>query len=190
MTAADEILDFWFERRDGTPSGFRKAWYEKNDALDTEIRQRFGAAVENALADGYADWAETADGALALVILLDQFTRNLFRGEAKAFAGDPRARLVARQAVDRGFDIAVPPVMRLFFYMPFEHSEHLPDQDLAHLLFAALDKELPGHDLALWAEKHRVIIARFGRYPHRNAALGRASSPEEVEFLRQPGSSF
>lgn len=194
MTTPDDVLDFWFDRKHGetadAPLEHRKAWFEKNDAFDAQIRNRFGSAVESALAEGYADWAETAEGALALLILLDQFPRNLFRGQAKAFAGDTRARIVARQSVDRGFDIAVQPVMRMFFYLPFEHSEHLPDQELAHLLFSALDKELPGHDLAGWADKHRVVIARFGRFPHRNAALGRDSSPEEVEFLKQPGSSF
>lgn len=199
VTTPDDILDFWFDRPSAAGNGgeaadaplkHRAAWFEKNDAFDEQIRSRFAPAVETALAEGYADWAATAEGALALLILLDQFPRNLFRGQAKAFAGDTRARIVARQAVDRGFDIAVQPVMRIFFYLPFEHSEHLPDQELAHLLFSALDKELPGLDLAGWADKHRVIVARFGRFPHRNAALGRDSSPEEVEFLRQPGSSF
>lgn len=194
MTTPNDILDFWFDRQPGAASGtvlqHRAVWFEKNEAFDNEIRRRFATAVETALAEGYADWTATAEGALALLILLDQFPRNLFRGQAKAFAGDTRARVVARQAVDRGFDIAVQPVMRLFFYLPFEHSEHLPDQELAHLLFSALDKDLPGYDLAGWADKHRVIIARFGRFPHRNAALGRDSSPEEMEFLKQPGSSF
>jgi len=186
---ADDVLDFWFQR-DKTPLEYRTCWFEKSDAFDTEIATRFGAAVESALAEGHADWAATPEGALALMLLLDQFPRNLFRNQAKAFAGDARARTVARQAVDRGFDIALPPVMRLFFYMPFEHSEALADQDLAHLLFSALDKQMPGHDLAHWSDKHRVIVARFGRFPHRNAALGRQSSPEEIEFLKQPGSSF
>lgn len=187
-TTADNVLDFWFQR--DKPLAYRDCWFEKSDAFDAQIAAQFGAAVESALAEGHADWAATPEGALALVILLDQFPRNLFRNQTKAFAGDARARIVARQAVDRGFDIALPPVMRLFFYMPFEHSETLADQDLAHLLFSALDKDLPGHDLAHWADKHRVIIARFGRFPHRNAALGRQSSPEEIDFLKQPGSSF
>jgi uncharacterized protein (DUF924 family) len=186
----DRVLDFWFDRQDGRPLDFRACWFEKSDAFDAQVAERLGAAVESALAEGFADWAETPEGTLALLILLDQCPRNMFRGQAKAFAGDARARIVARQAVDRGFDIALPPVMRLFFYLPFEHSEHLPDQELAHLLFSALDKELPGHDLADWAEKHRIVIARFGRFPHRNAALGRQSSPEEIAFLNQPGSSF
>lgn len=190
----DAVLDFWFDRKPGTTAGtplpYRTAWFERDDAFDEEIRRRFAAAVETALAEGYADWAASAEGALALLLLLDQFPRNLFRGQAKAFAGDTRARIVARQAIDRGFDIAVQPVMRIFYYLPFEHSEHLPDQELAHLLFSALDREMPGYDLAGWADKHRVVIARFGRFPHRNAALGRESSPEELEFLKQPGSSF
>lgn len=186
----DSVLDFWFDRQPGVPLAHRKAWFEKDAAFDEAIRQRFSAAVESALAEGYAEWAETAEGALALLILLDQFPRNLFRGQAKAFAGDARALTIARQAVDRGFDIALPPVMRMFFYLPFEHSEQMHDQDLAHLLFSALDKVMPGLDLAGWADKHRAIIARFGRFPHRNAALGRESSPEEIEFLKQPGSSF
>ncbi|MEK9967858.1 MAG: DUF924 family protein [Ferrovibrio sp.] len=195
----DDVLDFWFDRKPGHERNsalvHRDVWFKKNDDFDTEIRRRFASAVEAALAEGFADWAGTAEGTLALLILLDQFPRNLFRDQAKAFAGDARARAVAHQAVDRGFDIALPPVMRMFFYLPFEHSEHLPDQELAHLLFSALDKDmldkgLPGLDLAGWAEKHRVIVARFGRFPHRNAALGRESSPEEIEFLKQPGSSF
>jgi uncharacterized protein (DUF924 family) len=196
MTTPAEILDFWFDRKHAdAPLQHRKVWFEKDDAFDAAIRDRFDRAVETALAEGYTDWAETAEGSLALLILLDQFPRNLFRGQAKAFAGDTRARAIAHKAVDRGFDIALPPMMRMFFYLPFEHSEHPSDQDLAHLLFSALDKdmqarEMPDLNLAGWAEKHRAIIARFGRFPHRNAALGRDSSPEEVEFLKQPGSSF
>ncbi|WP_300304124.1 DUF924 family protein [Ferrovibrio sp.] len=189
ITAAD-VLDFWFDRGGAEALRPRQAWWEKNLAFDEAIRQRFDAAVERALAGDYAGWAEQAESALALIILLDQFPRNLHRGTAKAFAGDARALSIARQMTDRGFDIGLPPVMRQFVYMPFEHSEAPDDQDFSCLLFAALEKDLPGHGILDYAERHRAIIARFGRFPHRNAALGRDSTPEENEFLRQPGSSF
>lgn len=194
VITADTILDFWFDRPGfaaaGEPLKPRPQWWEKNDAFDALIRERFGDAVETALAGGLADWEVQAESALALIILLDQFPRNIFRGTPKAFAGDERARAVAHKAVGRGLDIKVPPVMRQFFYMPFQHSELLSDQDLSILLFTALEKELPGCDLLHWAERHRAIIAQFDRFPHRNAILGRQSTPEEVEFLKQPGSSF
>ena len=184
------ILDFWFDRAAGRGLHPRKAWWEKNPTFDEEIRQRFGAAVEEALAGGFEDWTGDAEGTLALVILLDQFPRNLFRGQPRAFAGDARARTIVHAAIGRGFDIAVPPVMRQFFYMPLQHSEAIEEQDLSVLLFTALEKELPGNDLLDYAERHRAIITRFDRFPHRNAALGRDSTPAEIEFLKQPGSSF
>ncbi|HEX6958952.1 MAG TPA: DUF924 family protein [Ferrovibrio sp.] len=186
----DIVLDFWFDRPASQPLQPRKEWWQKDESFDADIRIRFGAAVETALAGGYADWEDAAESALALLILLDQFPRNIFRGQARAFAGDARARSVAHKAVDRGFDITVPTVMRQFFYMPFQHSENLAEQDLSILLFTALEKELPGHDLLHYAERHRAIIAQFDRFPHRNAALGRTSTPEEIAFLKQPGSSF
>lgn len=194
LITADAILDFWFDRPGfaaaGKPLAPRPQWWEKNPDFDAAIRERFGEAVEVALAGGLADWEAQAESALALIILLDQFPRNIFRGDAKAFAGDARAGAVAHKAVGRGFDIKVPPVMRQFFYMPFQHSEQIADQDLSILLFTALEKELPGYDLLQYAERHRAIIAQFDRFPHRNAVLGRRSTPEEVEFLKQPGSSF
>jgi len=194
LITAETILDFWFDRPGfaaaGQPLRPRPAWFEKNEAFDALIRDRFEDAVEAALAGGLADWEAQAGSALALIILLDQFTRNIYRGTPKAFAGDERARAVAHKAIGRGLDIKVQPVMRQFFYLPFEHSELTTDQDLAVLLFTALEKELPGYDLLLWAERHRDIIARFGRFPHRNAILGRDNTPEEIEFLKQPGSSF
>lgn len=195
MTAtADAILDFWFDRPGfavrNAPLGPRKCWWRKDDALDAEIRARFGAAVETALQGGFDDWTRSAEGVLALLILLDQFPRNIFRGTARAFAGDGHARAIARAAIDRGYDIVVAPVQRQFFYMPFQHSEDLADQEFGMLLFTALEKEMPGQDVLDFAERHRAIIAQFGRFPHRNAALGRDSTPEEVEFLRRPGSSF
>lgn len=194
LITADAILDFWFDRPGfaaaGKPLQPRPQWFEKNDAFDAAVRERFGEAVEAALVGGMVDWEAQAESALALLILLDQFPRNIYRGTPKAFAGDERARAVAHKAVGRGLDIKVPPVMRQFFYMPFEHSELASDQDLSVLLFTALEKELPGFDLLLWAERHRAVIAQFDRFPHRNAILGRDSTPEEVEFLKQPGSSF
>lgn len=194
LITAETILDFWFDRPGfaaaGQPLRPRPEWFEKNEAFDALIRDRFEDAVEAALAGGLADWEAQAESALALIILLDQFTRNIYRGTPKAFAGDERARAVAHKAIGRGLDIKVQPVMRQFFYLPFEHSELTTDQDLAVLLFTALEKELPGYDLLLWAERHRDIIARFGRFPHRNAILGRDNTPEEIEFLKQPGSSF
>ena len=193
-TSAAAILDFWFDRPGfaarGEAPGSRKCWWQKDDAFDAEIRDRFGAAVERALQGAFADWADDAEGALALLILLDQFPRNIFRGTARAFAGDARARTVARGAIDRGFDIVVAPAQRQFFYMPFQHSEELADQEFGMLLFAALEKEMPGHRVLDFAERHRAIIAQFGRFPHRNDALGRATTPEEAAFLKRPGSSF
>ena len=141
----DSILDFWFDRAAGRELQPRKAWWEKNPAFDEEIRQRFNDAVERALAGNFEDWRGHAEGALALVILLDQFPRNLFRGQPKAYAGDERARTIAHAAIGRGFDIVVPPVMRQFFYMPLQHSEAIEEQDLSVLLFTALEKELTGN---------------------------------------------
>ena len=184
------ILDFWFDRAPGRELQPRKCWWEKSPAFDDEIRQRFGAAVEEALAGGFDEWTRDAQGTLALLILLDQFPRNLYRVQPRAFAGDARARAIVHAAIARGFDIAVPPVMRQFFYMPLQHSETIEEQDLSVLLFTALEKELPGNELLHYAEAHRAIITQFDRFPHRNAALGRESTPAEIEFLKQPGSSF
>jgi len=127
---------------------------------------------------------------LALVLVLDQFSRNLYRGDARAFAQDSHARECARQALARGDDLALMPVERQFLYMPFEHSEDVADQDLAVDRMRSLEAFEATRGLTEWAERHRVIIRRFGRFPHRNAALGRASTPGETEFVKQPGSGF
>jgi uncharacterized protein (DUF924 family) len=186
-TQARQILDFWFAARDdaGQPA-YRDQWFKRDDAFDAQIAQRFGATVERALAGELDGWADNADGVLALVILLDQFPRNLFRGTARAFAGDERALRLAKQAIAQGFDRQLPRYNRMFLYLPFEHSENLADQERSVALFAALDD----NNVARYAVAHRDIVARFGRFPHRNAALGRPSTPEETEFLKQPGSSF
>lgn len=184
---AGQVLDFWFAERDGDGQpAYRKAWFERDAAFDAEIARRFAPAVERALAGELDGWATSADGALALVILLDQFPRNLFRGTARAFAGDARALRLAKQAIAQGFDRQLPRYGRMFLYLPFEHSENLEDQERSVALFATLDDA----NVAKFAAAHRDIVARFGRFPHRNAALGRQSTPEETEFLKQPGSSF
>ncbi|MDF1748057.1 MAG: DUF924 domain-containing protein [Alphaproteobacteria bacterium] len=180
----NEVLDFWC-----TQCG-PEDWFAKSAALDAAIRDGFSRLHQN-LCD-YPDqaWtmAETPLGALAVVIVLDQFSRNLYRESAKAFAADPFAREVARYAIARGFhtDPGLPTLSELFFYLPFEHSESLADQDWSCALIASMGNENYGE----YAQQHRNIIARFGRFPHRNAVLGRTSTPEERDFLTQPGSSF
>ena len=187
-TDADRLLAFWFA--DGEHA-FRQAWFRKDDAFDAACRDGFGTLVVPAR-DGALDaWAETPRGALALLLLLDQFPRNLFRGSAEAFASDAHARAVARRAVlDRGFDLALSPTARLFLYLPFEHGEALADQDLSVALFEGL-RDIPAHAAPQgtidYAWRHRVVIQRFGRFPHRNAALGRESTPAEQAWLAAGG---
>jgi uncharacterized protein (DUF924 family) len=166
-----EIVAFW---REVGP----KRWFEKDAVLDDEIRRRFLGAHEAAAGGKLAAWEQNAEGALALLILLDQFPRNLFRGEARAFATDAQARAVASRAILGGFDGAIPD-MRTFFYLPFMHSEDLADQEHAIAFYRAQNNT----DGLKWAELHADIIRRFGRFPHRNAVLGRVTTPEEQEFL-------
>jgi len=191
MTAAiGAILDFWFSER------AQALCFERNDAFDTEIRDKFGAAVEEAQCGGYADWPQTPEGALALLILLDQMPRNIHRGSPKAFVGDPRALEIAGQAIAAGFDRRFAFPRRRFFYLPYEHSENPVVQNRSLELFAALAAEAGPEDRATaeeqlhYAKLHAQIIVRFGRYPHRNTVLGRVSSPEELAFLKEPNSSF
>jgi len=189
--AASEVLDFWFGAP-GTPEHgqVRPLWFAKSDATDEAIRRRFGDLVKAALRSELDSWADGEPRqALALVIVLDQFTRNIHRDSARAFAGDAKALAVARRLVADGRDRALTPLQRWFAYLPFEHSESLADQQESLRLFGALADEGLAEPLA-WARKHYEVIARFGRYPHRNAALGRASTAEENEFLKQPGSRF
>lgn len=189
---AQAVLDFWF-RAPGEAEYHRprEVWFRKDDAFDAQIRSRFGALIEQALAGTLDDWAAHPASAVAQIVVLDQFTRNVFRGTARAFAGDVRALAAAKTLVAAGTDRAMPAVRRQFVYLPFEHSEDLAMQNESMRLFTQLARDEPSlADLPVWAEKHRVIVARFGRFPHRNAALGRASTPAEVEFLKQPGSGF
>ena len=188
---AAAVLDYWFGAP-GTPEHgqTRPLWFTKSAATDDEIRRRFGDLVKAALRGECDHWRDGDAGeALALIVLLDQFTRNMFRDSARAFAGDAKALAVARQLVADKRDRALTPLQRWFAYLPFEHSESVADQHESLRLFG----ELAAAGLAeplVWARKHYEVIARFGRYPHRNAALGRASTAEELAFLEQPGSRF
>jgi len=176
IASSSEVLTFW---RDAGPD----RWFKKDDAFDLEIRRRFVDTYEAAAAGALGAWEAAPEGALALVIVLDQFPRNMFRGTARAFAADVLARAVADRALTRGFDRRVILTDRQFFYLPFEHSEMLADQERCCELFRATGDA----ELVKWAELHADIIRRFGRFPHRNAALGRATTPEERAFLDDGG---
>lgn len=186
-----EVLAFWFgepaERALGRP---RDAWFRKDDGFDAAIRARFGALVDEARAGGPAGWESDDDGALALLVVCDQFPRNLFRGDARAFALDARALALAKRVVAEGRDARLRPVERAFVYLPFEHSESLADQREAVRLFGALRGDPDAGGYHEWALKHLEVIERFGRFPHRNEALGRTSTAQELAFLAQPGSRF
>jgi uncharacterized protein (DUF924 family) len=186
-----EILDFWFGREGEEGYGeFREAWFTKDPEFDREVRDRFEGAYEEAAAGRLDHWKDEARSCLALILLLDQFTRNMFRGDPKTYATDDKAREAARHAVERAYDRELPPYGRLFVYLPFEHSEDLEDQRLSVELFRGLAAEMGSEDLLGYAVRHLEIIERFGRFPHRNEILGRATTPEEAEFLREPNSSF
>ncbi|HET9576423.1 MAG TPA: DUF924 family protein [Usitatibacter sp.] len=183
----EAVLDFWF----GEPRGPSRAeWFRKDAAFDAEIRRRFGGLHAAAAARELDAWRASPEPMLALVIVLDQFSRNLYRGDARAFAQDAHALECAREAVARGDDLGMLPVERQFLYLPFEHSEDLADQEIGVERMRSLEAFEETRGVADWALRHRDVIRRFGRFPHRNAALGRASTPEEAGFLEQPGSGF
>jgi uncharacterized protein (DUF924 family) len=185
-----EVLDFWFTDR------VQKLCFERDDAFDAELRTLFGAAVAEAQAGGFQSWRETAEGTLALLILLDQMSRNIYRGSPLAFAADDRALAIAEQAVEAGLDRHFPFPWRRFFLLPYEHSEDPQVHKRALALFAGLAVDCAVEDNVeaavqlVYAARHAEIVFRFGRYPHRNAVLGRVSTPEELEFLKEPMSSF
>jgi uncharacterized protein (DUF924 family) len=174
--SADAVLAFW---RSAGPD----KWFNKDIAFDDEIRARFLKTYEAAVRGELAAWELTREGALALVIVLDQFPRNMFRGSARAFTADPLALAVAVRAIERGFDLQLPVQERAFFYLPFEHSEAMADQERCCELFRSTGDA----ELLKWAELHTDIIRRFGRFPHRNAVLGRVTTPEEQAFLDSGG---
>ncbi|MDR5867591.1 DUF924 family protein [Halomonas koreensis] len=176
----ETVLDFWFAEL--APA----QWFRRDPALDAEIARRFAGTLAAARRGELWTWRRTAAGRLAEVIVLDQFSRNLHRDSAEAFAADPQALVLAQEAVAAGHDRALPVARRAFLYMPYMHSESLVVHDEALRLF-----DQPGlEDSLRFEHRHREILERFGRYPHRNAALGRASTPEELAFLAHPGSSF
>jgi uncharacterized protein (DUF924 family) len=183
------VLDFWFGPLD-TRGRKRREWFAKDPAFDAAIRTRFGALHGKAANRELEAWRLVPESTLALVVVLDQFSRNLYRDDARAFAQDEYARACAEQARLREDDLGCLPVERQFLYMPFEHSEDIADQGKSVELFRSLEAFEETRGLTEWAGKHRDIIARFGRFPHRNAALGRASTPQEIEFLATPGSGF
>jgi uncharacterized protein (DUF924 family) len=191
MSQVNKILDFWFGKPEDTDYGkIRKFWFTKNPKFDQEVRSRFLPVYQQAAAGQLDEWQTSPHSCLALIILLDQFPRNLFRSQPQAFATDSQALSLAQYAITQGFDQQLLPVQRWFIYMPFEHSENLEHQRQSVELFSTLKDDpdcAPGID---YAYRHLKVIKRFGRFPHRNQILGRESTPEEVEFLQQPGSSF
>ena len=189
---AQAVLDFWFLAPDNPGHGQSRAeWFRKDDAFDAQIRERFGALIDTAIDGGLRDWAATPRGALAQILLLDQFTRNVYRDTPRAFAGDAQALELAIALTQDGQDQQLEPTLRAFVYMPFEHAEDLAMQSRAVELFQLLTQSREGFESMLdYAQRHQEVIARFGRFPHRNAILGRDSTPEELAFLQQPGSRF
>lgn len=191
MSHPNEILDFWFSKPDEADYGkSRKVWFTKNPEFDQEVRSLFLKDYQQAATGQLDDWKISPLSCLALIILFDQFSRNMFRGQPEAFATDPQALTYAKYAIERGFDKELLPIQRWFVYMPFEHSENLGDQHKSVELFSKLQNYpecASGVDYAL---RHLKVIERFGRFPHRNEILGRETTPEEAEFLKQPGSSF
>jgi len=205
LASSDDILHFWFGSDAGdtdiaTIAKRQSAlWWGKDDAVDRDIKARFEATIQAAVSHQLDHWADSANGMLALILLLDQLPRNCYRNSADAFAYDELARQCCHLGLAQGFEQQLTPLQRVFFYLPLEHSEDLDDQEYCLQLFRTLAKQVakdeptakPNFDNFLnFANQHHAIIARFGRFPHRNAILGRATSAEETAFLQEPHSSF
>lgn len=189
QATARDVLDFWFGSAQDLK--LRGAWFRKDAAFDARLRECFGATIATALAGGLREWDGTPSGRLARIVVLDQFTRNTRRDTAQAFAGDALALEAAQAMVDAGLDTALHPVQRVFVYMPFEHAEDAAAQRRAVQLFTVLAATMPECAGYLdYAQRHCRVIERFGRFPHRNAVLGRRSTPQELAYLAQPGSGF
>jgi uncharacterized protein (DUF924 family) len=195
----ESILEFWFgvlPDDASLPDGAMRRWFQAGPALDPEIVSRFGALHARAAAGQLDGWAATPRGRLALVILLDQFSRHVHRGRPDAFAQDPRAQALVQEGLELGMDRPLRPLERMFFYVPLEHAEDLAMQERCVGLFHQLARDVPAPVRSLYesfldpVSQHRDIVARFGRFPHRNQVLGRQSTAEELAFLEQPGSRF
>ncbi|UTW44702.1 DUF924 domain-containing protein [bacterium SCSIO 12696] len=197
-TDYQQVLDFWFGDGADAEIASRQSslWWGKNPEVDCQIKRQFEGDLQ-ALVDGQQpQWLESPQGRLAAIVVLDQFSRNMYRDSGQSFSQDGLALALCIEGIDRGVDKKLSPIQRVFFYMPLEHAESMDMQNLSVTAFERLHSEVPETDQKLFAgfvefaEKHRVIIERFGRYPHRNKLLGRESTAEEVEFLKQPGSRF
>ena len=193
------LLEWWFgnsESAKEVAAQKGKLWFGKRDSQDLEARERFGAQVEQALTGGLTEWMQRPEGWLALVLLLDQLPRMIFRDSPKAFSGDLRAQKLVAQGIAADFDRQLTPIQRVFIYLVFEHSENLAVQNEGVSRYIDLVAQQPETDRALFAdyldfaERHQKVIAQFGRFPHRNAVLGRESTAEELVFLSKPGSRF
>lgn len=193
------VLDYWFGNHSNDLDVIKEKsslWWGKNSATDQDITARFGNDLERAIKGDYNDWIDQPQGRLALIILIDQFSRNIYRNTAKAFAQDALALSLCVEGINHEFDIHLRPVQRLFFYLPLEHSESLEHQKKSLECYTGLNQSIPPEykkafsGFLDFAVKHHAIIERFGRFPHRNTILGRTSTAEEVAFLKQPGSSF
>jgi uncharacterized protein (DUF924 family) len=190
---AASILEYWLgpeASRDDPPRSVRQRWFEKSAETDAYITREYASSVEPAGRGKLDSWAASARGRLALVILLDQFTRNIHRGSGRMYEYDEKAVELTTQGLALRHDAELKAAERQFLFMPLMHSEELADQTRSVQLFESLAASAPSFDSRSWAQKHRDIVARFGRFPHRNSLLGRTSTAEEIEFLREPGSSF
>lgn len=185
------VLNFWFGKPEDEDYGkTRKYWFIKDRKFDQTVRLKFSAIYQQAVTGKLNHWQTKPLSCLALILVLDQFPRNMFRQSPQAFATDDQALKIAEYAISQEFDRQLLPVQRWFIYLPFEHSENLIHQQQAVALFSTLEHDPDSKSSIEYAEKHLQIIQRFGRFPHRNQILGRVSTPEEIEFLKQPGTSF
>lgn len=194
LEAQAAVLDFWFGAPPLAASTYaqrRKVWFGKQPDFDATIQQQFRAVYDQAAAGALHSWQQTPSGCLALILVLDQFSRNMFRDTPNAFATDPQALEIAQFSVERGFDLTMEPIQQVFVYLPFEHSEDRHHQAQSVQFFQQIVDQDPGlTDVLDYALRHQAVIEQFGRFPHRNRILGRTSTPEEAEFLQQPGSAF